>query len=548
MAPSSVEYADWFKSQHIDIKKKWLDDVLIKNKNEIERMSGPSSVRQLLFDEWKNTKISETTNGTIPNSNPSQAVGFLNSFHIVEVLKYSNVAVSSHSQLRKFNENDNFDGDETEDAGGDWGGGFHFSGQGKTSGKTKYGQAKSSRCWELICSDGKSTIYATELETLHIELSEAPGLKLLLKPPILIAKGVLLLKNSNVTVIGGRIKQEATTSIILAHLESRYISSGGTPPERKKTDQSKLKALTVNESNNKKPISNAYQNKDSSALKRAAQQKSEKNVNSVVKSSSSSDIRSFFAKKETMISSVESRTETNLKAGGDHSDFESDDDDFYAALAAASAKKAEDQVKNDGMDQNTMKDDDEWSDDDDSLFIEAIKATKSSSASVSKSPDRTATSFDDSVIILDSPPSQNKTANSSTQNKTSSDWCLLCTINSFPSKNRMIIQGFIITLAGKIQLNQSGITVKARVGDGTSTKEVVILHEAMEILFEHKFDRQNLSSEKKTIQRLGKRAQQNIYDFFGKIELVRGDHALVKSSSSSLSNDEWGIINMEKIT
>ena len=70
----------------------------------------------------------------------------------------------------------------------------------------------------------------------------------------------------------------------------------------------------------------------------------------------------------------------------------------------------------------------------------------------------------------------------------------------------------------------------------------------MEILFEHKFDRQNLSSEKKTIQRLGKRAQQNIYDFFGKIELVRGDHALVKSSSSSLSNDEWGIINMEKIT
>ena len=85
-------------------------------------------------------------------------------------------------------------------------------------------------------------------------------------------------------------------------------------------------------------------------------------------------------------------------------------------------------------------------------------------------------------------------------------------------------------------------------GDGTSTKEVLILHEAMEILFEHKFDRQNLSSEKKTIQRLGKRAQQNIYDFFGKIELVRGDHPLAKSSSPSLSNDDWGIIKMERIS
>ena len=70
----------------------------------------------------------------------------------------------------------------------------------------------------------------------------------------------------------------------------------------------------------------------------------------------------------------------------------------------------------------------------------------------------------------------------------------------------------------------------------------------MEILFEHKFDRQNLSSEKKTIQRLGKRAQQNIYDFFGKIELVRGDHPLAKSSSPGLSNDDWGIIKMERIS
>ena len=67
----------------------------------------------------------------------------------------------------------------------------------------------------------------------------------------------------------------------------------------------------------------------------------------------------------------------------------------------------------------------------------------------------------------------------------------------------------------------------------------------MEILFEHKFDRQNLSSEKKTIQKFGKRAQQNIYDFFGKIELIRGDHP--SSSSSSLSNDEWGIIKLERI-
>ena len=68
----------------------------------------------------------------------------------------------------------------------------------------------------------------------------------------------------------------------------------------------------------------------------------------------------------------------------------------------------------------------------------------------------------------------------------------------------------------------------------------------MEILFEHKFDRQNLSSEKKTIQKFGKRAQQNIYDFFGKIELIRGDHP--SSSSSSLSNDEWGIIKLERIS
>ena len=417
-------------------------------------------MRQLLFEEWKNSKISETTNGTIPNSNLSQPVGVLNSFHVIEVLKYSNVAVSSHSQLRKFNENDNFDGDETEEGGGDWGGGFNFSGKGKS----KYGQAKSSRCWELICSDGKSTIYATELESLHIELSEVPGLKLLLKPPISTAKGVLLLKNSNVTVIGGRIKEDIPTkSILLAHLESRYIASGGTPPERKKTDQSKLKALTVDETKQKKP--NQKPNTDKSTIKRPVQAKTNENkVFSVAKTTSNSDIRSFFAKKEIVMSKTETKAEEN------NSDFESDDDDYYSALAAANVKKTENQTKNDGIDQNTMNDDDEWSDDDDSLFIEAIKASKSTSKSVSKSPERTTTtgysSLDDSVIILDSPPPQKKmTATTSTKNNKSNDWSFLCAINSFPSRNRIIIQGFIVTLAGKIQLNQAGITVKGESTD-----------------------------------------------------------------------------------
>ena len=417
-------------------------------------------MRQLLFEEWKNSKISETTNGTIPNSNLSQPVGVLNSFHVIEVLKYSNVAVSSHSQLRKFNENDNFDGDETEEGGGDWGGGFNFSGKGKS----KYGQAKSSRCWELICSDGKSTIYATELESLHIELSEVPGLKLLLKPPISTAKGVLLLKNSNVTVIGGRIKEDMPTkSILLAHLESRYIASGGTPPERKKTDQSKLKALTVDETKQKKP--NQKPNTDKSTIKRPVQAKTNENkVFSVAKTTSNSDIRSFFAKKEIVMSKTETKAEEN------NSDFESDDDDYYSALAAANVKKTENQTKNDGIDQNTMNDDDEWSDDDDSLFIEAIKASKSTSKSVSKSPERTTTtgysSLDDSVIILDSPPPQKKmTATTSTKNNKSNDWSFLCAINSFPSRNRVIIQGFIVTLAGKIQLNQAGITVKGESTD-----------------------------------------------------------------------------------
>ena len=417
-------------------------------------------MRQLLFEEWKNSKISETTNGTIPNSNLSQPVGVLNSFYVIEVLKYSNVAVSSHSQLRKFNENDNFDGDETEEGGGDWGGGFNFSGKGKS----KYGQAKSSRCWELICSDGKSTIYATELESLHIELSEVPGLKLLLKPPISTAKGVLLLKNSNVTVIGGRIKEDMPTkSILLAHLESRYIASGGTPPERKKTDQSKLKALTVDETKQKKP--NQKPNTDNSTIKRPVQAKTNENkVFSVAKTTSNSDIRSFFAKKEIVMSKTETKAEEN------NSDFESDDDDYYSALAAANVKKTENQTKNDGIDQNTMNDDDEWSDDDDSLFIEAIKASKSTSKSVSKSPERTTTtgysSLDDSVIILDSPPPQKKmTATTSTKNNKSNDWSFLCAINSFPSRNRIIIQGFIVTLAGKIQLNQAGITVKGESTD-----------------------------------------------------------------------------------
>ena len=136
----------------------------------------------------------------------------------------------------------------------------------------------------------------------------------------------------------------------------------------------------------------------------------------------------------------------------------------------STVKKTENQTKNDGIDQNTMNDDDEWSDDDDSLFIEAIKASKSTSKSVSKSPERTTTtgysSLDDSVIILDSPPPQKKmTATTSTKNNKSNDWSFLCAINSFPSRNRIIIQGFIVTLAGKIQLNQAGITVKGESTD-----------------------------------------------------------------------------------
>ena len=432
------------------------------------------SVRQLLFEEWKNTKITETTSGTIPNTNQSQPIGILNTFHVIEVLKYSNVAVSSHSQLRKFNENDNFDGDETEEGGGDWGGGFNFS----AKGKPKYGQAKSSRCWELICSDGKSTIYATELESLHLELSEIPGLKLLLKPPISTSKGVLLLKNNNVTVIGGKYIEEPQKSILLAHLESRYIESGGTPPERKKADQSKLKALTTDESKQKK----VTQKIDYSTTKGKAPTKPAGNTFWATKSTSNSDIRSFFDKKEPpkqTLNSTVSTPEPTTKSGDGNSDFESDDDDdFYAALAAVNTKKAEKKAQNDAIEQNTQKDDDEWSDDDDSLFIEAIKATKSTSKSVSKAPQPITAdnSMDDSVIILDSPPPQKKMVKSvpySTKTKQkSSDWSFLCSIDSFPSRNRIIIQGFIVTLAGKIQLNTAGITVR---GEFTDFKSLVIM-------------------------------------------------------------------------
>ena len=72
-----------------------------------------------MFEEWKNSRITATTNGSLPSPAACSAnIQLVESYHVVEVLKYSNISVSSHSQLRKFNENDDFDGEDQGHGGG----------------------------------------------------------------------------------------------------------------------------------------------------------------------------------------------------------------------------------------------------------------------------------------------------------------------------------------------------------------------------------------------------------------------------------------------
>ena len=135
-------------------------------------------------------------------------------------MKYSDISKPAYNQLRKHNENDDFDEESS------------------------FTHETAKRTIELIVTDGARTMRAIEISTwTSLKFPLDSGIKIRLQPPIATSENVLFLNDKNIRVLGGGMKNEGEKSIEIAHLESRIIAAGGEPPKREVREKSALDSL-----------------------------------------------------------------------------------------------------------------------------------------------------------------------------------------------------------------------------------------------------------------------------------------------------------------
>lgn len=198
----------WFKTRQITLKRHWLTD---------ETSNNSFTSPQKLYDHWLNVDLALSTEGSFSPYDPGAEIN--DQGLVVQLLAYSDIGKSAYSQLKKVNENDDFNDDESTD----W----------KTRIQTK-------RCYELLLTDGKNKFKAIEKQHLGTLSSLQYGTKFHLSGPITIRNHILLLRCKNIRPLGGVVEKR---DIELGQLERRLTNIGAVPPKRTKHFDGKLSIL-----------------------------------------------------------------------------------------------------------------------------------------------------------------------------------------------------------------------------------------------------------------------------------------------------------------
>lgn len=164
---------DWFKQQH---SATYTDDYMC---TEVMR-------------QWLQTDIRDIEIGSLPNNLTKHKKYILNGTYAVQIMFIKDISKSSYSQLKTIRDMYKLTRAVAENDDNDY---FTSNGTGK-------------RVLYLNMTDGLQVINGFEYETVNsLQLNMKPGVKIMLKGPLQIRNGELLLKSNNVQVLGGEVEE-----------------------------------------------------------------------------------------------------------------------------------------------------------------------------------------------------------------------------------------------------------------------------------------------------------------------------------------------------
>lgn len=194
---------DFFLERHIALKENWLSDVLsfltahLVDRNQAALLSDPSRIANFVYEQWKYADIEDTTYPWLKQLSISSDTKkiYLSQPVVLQINSIVDIGTSFYSQFSalvyEFVDNTGFEAlPELEHGDG-----------------MKNLEAKPRRMLSFVVSDGETQLKAIEYHSIKsLSLLTPPGSKILLIPPILCRRGVLLLKPGNVQFLGGDVE------------------------------------------------------------------------------------------------------------------------------------------------------------------------------------------------------------------------------------------------------------------------------------------------------------------------------------------------------
>lgn len=190
MADRVQQICSFLKSQSLHYSEKWVIEAV-----EYYRSNDPNislqSLKNEIYNQWKLNNLRDFKIPSLPSNLPSHEKITLPGKYAVQVEQMLDASQSCYSQLQKL-QKVSLDNIEATETPGEW-----------------HVKIKPNRCLTFTISDGVQEVRAMEyapIKKLREDDPELlPGFKMIIIGPVQCRKGMILLKEENVEVLGGEV-------------------------------------------------------------------------------------------------------------------------------------------------------------------------------------------------------------------------------------------------------------------------------------------------------------------------------------------------------
>nr|XP_039263960.1 recQ-mediated genome instability protein 1-like [Styela clava] len=190
MSTSTNAISAWFKSKHISVPNDWVSACLEWLQSENSNTTDPTTIRNLVYEQWLLTDLRDFGEGCLPSEITNDAYT-LKGIYCVQIDNVLDVSQPKYSQLlqRQNKENSNM---------------FVCA---ETQATQKPWEAKPSRMLMMSITDGVQEISGMEYTQIpKINEKITPGTKITIQGPVICRRGVMMLKQNNIDILGGEVE------------------------------------------------------------------------------------------------------------------------------------------------------------------------------------------------------------------------------------------------------------------------------------------------------------------------------------------------------